>query len=121
MELNGADGVNGGFYRPNTATGNFDYVVVDKDGKETVKDSGIAWKVGGSNITAVVTDGDVILQGVPGIPDGKVVIPRNNVLRSLVFVPEVYVEGIPGMRYYNVATHVRIWIRKILKTKRLKI
>ena len=100
---NGADGVNGGFYRPNTATGNFDYVVVDKDGKETVKDSGIAWKVGGSNITAVVTDGDVILQGVPGIPDGKVVIPRNNVLRSLVFVPEVYVEGIPGMRYYNVA------------------
>ena len=100
---NGADGVNGGFYRPNTATGNFDYVVVDKDGKETVKDSGITWKVGGSNITAVVTDGDVILQGVPGIPDGKVVIPRNNVLRSLVFVPEVYVEGIPGMRYYNVA------------------
>ena len=76
---------------------------MDKDGKETVKDSGIAWKVGGSNITAVVTDGDVILQGVPGIPDGKVVIPRNNVLRSLVFVPEVYVEGIPGMRYYNVA------------------
>ena len=100
---NGADGVNGGFYRPNTATGNFDYVVVGKDGKETVTDSGIAWKVGGSNITAVVTDGDVILQGVPGIPDGKVVIPRNNVLRSLVFVPEVYVEGIPGMRYYNVA------------------
>ena len=100
---NGADGVNGGFYRPNTATGNFDYVVVDKDGKETVKDSGITWKVGGSNITAVVTDRDVILQGVPGIPDGKVVIPRNNVLRSLVFVPEVYVEGIPGMRYYNVA------------------
>ena len=50
-----------------------------------------------------MTDGDVILQGVPGIPDGKVVIPRNNVLRSLVFVPEVYVEGIPGMRYYNVA------------------
>lgn len=76
---------------------------MDKDGKETVKDSGITWKVGGSNITAVVTDGDVILQGVPGIPDGKVVIPRNNVLRSLVFVPEVYVEGIPGMRYYNVA------------------
>ena len=100
---NGADGVNGGFYRPNTATGNFDYVVVGKDGKETVTDSGIAWKVGGNNITAVVTDGDVILQGVPGIPDGKVVIPRNNVLRSLVFVPEVYVEGIPGMRYYNVA------------------
>ena len=100
---NGADGVNGGFYRPNTARGNFDYVVVDKDGKETVTDSGIAWKVGGNNITAVVTDGDVILQGVPGIPDGKVVIPRNNVLRSLVFVPEVYVEGIPGMRYYNVA------------------
>ena len=100
---NGADGVNGGFYRPNTATGHFDYVVVGKDGKETVTDSGIAWKVGGNNITAVVTDGDVILQGVPGIPDGKVVIPRNNVLRSLVFVPEVYVEGIPGMRYYNVA------------------
>ena len=51
---NGADGVNGGFYRPNTATGNFDYVVVGKDGKETVTDSGIAWKVGGNNITAAL-------------------------------------------------------------------
>ncbi len=99
----GAPGTNGAFYRPNVETGFFDYVTIDAEGKETVKATDITWKSNDGSITAAVTEGDVILSGVKGLPDGKVVIPRNNLLRSLVFVPEIYVEGIPGMPYYNVA------------------
>ena len=52
----------------------------------------------GGNITAVVKDGVLTLFGVDGLEEGYKIYMTND-LRSLVFVPQVYVDGVQGMTY----------------------
>ena len=92
----GADGADGDYYKPNATTGNFDIYNADGTLKEPTN---IAWQ--GTGITAVETATDVILYNVTKADGskGEVTISKSNNLRSLVFVPQVYVDGVQGLTY----------------------
>lgn len=89
------------YYVPNAETGTFTEVTVAADGKKTEKDSGIKFLAPGT-ITATAADGILTLYGVKDA-DGKVLDPieisMNGDLRSLVFIPNLYLNGVEGTRY----------------------
>ncbi len=89
------------YYVPNAETGTFTEVTVAADGKKTEKDSGIKFLAPGT-ITATVADGILTLYGVKDA-EGKVMDPieisLNGDLRSLVFIPNLYLNGVEGTRY----------------------
>ena len=55
----------------------------------------INWKTSG--VTAAVTDEDIIFSNIEGY-EGTFTISRSNVLRSLVFKPQLYVDGIEALK-----------------------
>ena len=101
----GDKGDNGIYYKPNETTGNFDIYNADGTLKETTT---IPWR--GLGITAVDNGYDVTLYNVTlaNGTAGSVTISKSNNLRSLVFVPQVVVDGVNGMTYdsysYNALT-----------------
>lgn len=101
----GSAGTDGCYYVPNAETGNFDIYNGDGTFKQATN---IAWK--GTGVTAVENSTDVILYNVKKADGtmGSVTISKSNNLRSLVFVPQVYVDGVQGFTYdsysYNALT-----------------
>ena len=101
----GSAGADGCYYVPNAETGNFDIYNGDGTFKQATN---IAWK--GTGVTAVENSTDVILYNVKKADGttGSVTISKSNNLRSLVFVPQVYVDGVQGFTYdsysYNALT-----------------
>ena len=113
----GEDGTDGGFYYPNTATYTFWYVSGEE--AEALEDTDIAYlsenNIGTNteisflsenttevtmSVSAIETDDYVMLVGV--LVDGEatnITIYKDNKLRSLVFIPQVYVDGVEGLTY----------------------
>lgn len=89
------------YYVPNATTGCFTKVTVGADGKETKEETTISFLAPGT-ITATAADGILTLYGVKDA-DGKVLDPieisMNGDLRSLVFIPNLYLNGVEGTRY----------------------
>ena len=96
----GEKGGDGCYYKPNETTGNFDIYNADGTLKESTN---ISWK--GTGITAVEDGNDVILYNVTKADGttGSVTISKTNNLRSLVFIPQVYVDGVQGLTYDSYA------------------
>ncbi len=102
----GKDGVNADgsskYYVPNATTGTF---WVYNDGDKEPYDSGISFIVTpdepGATITAVKTGDYLYLFGVPGGEGDKlmVTISLNGTLKALVFVPQLYLDGIESIQY----------------------
>ena len=92
----GDKGDNGIYYKPNETTGYFDIFNANGTLKETTT---IPWR--GLGITAVDNGYDVTLYNVTlaNGTTGSVTISKSNNLRSLVFVPQVVVDGVNGMTY----------------------
>lgn len=88
----GKPGQNGAYYVPNAETGFFDKY---QDGKE-VESTNIKFLVEGT-ITATWEKNVLTLVGVKDAKDGKVVINLNSELRSLVFSPSYYVDGVEAI------------------------
>ena len=84
------DGANGGYYVPNAETGNFDYV--DANGNKS--DSGISWIA--NTMTAAQTETGVWFYNVDG-KGGKIFVSTVAELKSLVFQPQIIIEGVEGM------------------------
>ena len=99
----GAAGENGTaepgvFYQPN-ADGFF-YKV--DPAKGTSEKTDISWKTTGGGLSAVATGDKVILSGVlnaDGKPADDITIWRSMFIKSLVAVPEFYLDGIEATRY----------------------
>ena len=91
----GKDGADGIYYYPNPETGNFDIYYADGTFKQSTT---ISWKATVSNmITAVMDQNELKLYGVQGA-ESVVTIALTNSLRSFVFQPEVYADGVPAIR-----------------------
>mgnify|MGYP006313844111 CR=1 FL=1 len=88
----GKPGQNGAYYVPNSVTGFFDKY---QDGKK-VESTDIKFLVEGT-ITATWEKNVLTLVGVKDAKDGKVVINLNSELRSLVFSPSYYVDGVEAI------------------------
>ena len=88
----GKPGQNGAYYVPNTETGFFDKY---QDGKK-VESTNIKF-LGEGTITATWEKNVLTLVGVKDAKDGKVVINLNSELRSLVFSPSYYVDGVEAI------------------------
>lgn len=88
----GETGQNGAYYVPNTVTGFFDKY---QDGKR-VESTDIKF-LGEGTITATWEKNVLTLVGVKDAKDGKVVINLNSELRSLVFSPSYYVDGVEAI------------------------
>ncbi|WP_321519643.1 hypothetical protein [uncultured Bacteroides sp.] len=89
----GATGATGAYYVPN-ADGYWHKIDGTTDTATTQK-----WLPEGT-VTAIVQNGYVTLSNVSGITGGVVTLPMNNgALRSLVFVPQLYVDGVPAMNF----------------------
>ena len=95
----GNDGKDGKYYVPNEETNTF---WVYNDGDKEPYDSHISFLGGGSGsnqgVTAVLSNSNIILNGVQGT-DGSVVLSLTGDLRSLVFKPYVYFDGIETIEY----------------------
>lgn len=89
----GAAGKNGGYYKPNLETHNFDYI--DADGNVT--DSGISWL--GQGMTALDKGSYYLLCNV--VVDGKLVdyikVAKGNEIGSIVYSPAEYYQGIQSI------------------------
>ena len=99
--LNGAPGQpgqNGAYYVPNAETGFFDKY---QDGKK-VESTNIKFLAPGT-ITAVWEKNVLTLNNVKDAKDGKVVINLNSELRSLVFSPTHFIDGVEAI---DLATYV---------------
>lgn len=84
------------YYVPNSKTGCFDLY---EDGVK-VKETNISWKSAeASVITAAMDKENLILTGVTGVDGGTVVISLSGVLKSLVFKPMNYFDGIETIIY----------------------
>ena len=84
------------YYVPNAETGYFD---IYKDGKK-VEQSEIKFVSEVPNsITASLDDNNLILTGVKGISGEKVVISLTGDLTGLVFIPNLYLDGIETLTY----------------------
>lgn len=90
--VQGKPGQNGAYYVPNSETGFFDKY---QDGKK-VESTNIKFLVEGT-ITATWEKNVLTLVGVKDAKDGKVVINLNSELRSLVFSPSYYVDGVEAI------------------------
>lgn len=90
--VQGKPGQNGAYYVPNAETGFFDKY---QDGKK-VESTNIKFLVEGT-ITATWEKNVLTLVGVKDAKDGKVVINLNSELRSLVFSPSYYVDGVEAI------------------------
>lgn len=88
----GKPGQNGAYYVPNAETGFFDKY---QDGKK-VESTNIKF-LGEGTITATWEKNVLTLVGVKDAKDGKVVINLNSELRSLVFSPSYYVDGVEAI------------------------
>lgn len=88
----GKPGQNGAYYVPNSVTGFFDKY---QDGKK-VESTDFKFLVEGT-ITATWEKNVLTLVGVKDAKDGKVVINLNSELRSLVFSPSYYVDGVEAI------------------------
>lgn len=93
----GKDGKDGAYYVPN-GEGFFDKY---QDGKK-VETTNISYYAEGT-ITAVQKDGVLTLTGVKGAAGNKVVINLNSELKSLVFSPLHYVDGVEAL---NLPTYI---------------
>lgn len=95
---NGIDGKNGEYYVPNAETGKFDKYTWDAEKGEYVKTATDISFLAPGTITAVYDTeaGTLTLIGVEGY-DGPYVIALDAELKSLVFVPQAYVEGVEAM------------------------
>lgn len=89
----GADGENGQYYVPNPETGCFD---IYQNG-EKVQSTTISYVASGS-ITATLSNSTLTLNGVNGTT-GAIVISLSGDLRSLVFMPTIYLDGIETIEY----------------------
>ena len=88
----GSNGTNGKYYVPNPATGTF---WVYNDGDKDPYDSNIAYTATAENvITAVWDKENLTLTGVKDAEGGTIVISLSSKLKSLVFDPDFYYEGI---------------------------
>ena len=104
----GADGADGNYYYPNPDTGKFD--LCDAKGN-VLSHTNIVWRSTDANaISAVMDNGKLSLYNVKN-GDGtgiSIEIPLSNALRGFVFVPEKYVDGVPGIEVtsfsYNALT-----------------
>lgn len=100
----GTDGINPPYYKPNPTTGMFEYMVYDEAKKDYVHDSkGDIKYAEPSGATqsklTVVDDGmNVIIKGAEGTTD-DIVIAKSGALRGLVFIPDLYLDGVEGTRY----------------------
>lgn len=105
----GTNGTDGCYYKPNEETGKFDIYNADGSFKESTD---IAWK--GTGITAVENENDVVLYNVTKADgtSGSVTISKTNNLRSLVFIPQVYVDGVQGLTYDSYAYQALTLTRK---------
>lgn len=90
--VQGKPGQNGAYYVPNAETGFFDKY---QDGKK-VESTNIKF-LGEGTITATWEKNVLTLVGVKDAKDGKVVINLNSELRSLVFSPSYYVDGVEAI------------------------
>ena len=88
----GKPGQNGAYYVPNAETGFFDKY---QDGKKVESTNIKFWGEGTS--TATWEKNVLTLVGVKDAKDGKVVINLNSELRSLVFSPSYYVDGVEAI------------------------
>lgn len=92
----GETGAPGDYYKPNNE-GYFDlYHWNTETGKWDVTKNVIRYATDGDKITAAVTANDVFLFGVAG-QDGAIVLAKTGALRSLVFKPDFYYQGIEAM------------------------
>ena len=93
----GAAGTPGDYYKPN-GEGYFDLYTWDATtGAYVLKQkNAVPYGVGEDKIVAVVTPNDVFLFGVNG-SDGVLVLAKTGALRSLVFKPDFYYQGIEAM------------------------
>lgn len=94
----GQPGQNGAYYVPNAETGLFDKY---QDGKK-VESTNIKFLAPGT-ITAVWEKNVLTLNNVKDAKDGKVVINLNSQLRSLVFSPTHFIDGVEAI---DLATYV---------------
>ena len=90
--VQGKPGQNGAYYVPNAETGFFDKY---QDGKKVESTNIKFW--GEGTITATWEKNVLTLVGVKDAKDGKVVINLNSELRSLVFSPSYYVDGVEAI------------------------
>lgn len=103
----GAAGKNGAYYVPNAETGFFDKY---QDGKKVESTNIKFW--GEGTITATWEKNVLTLVGVKDAKDGKVVINLNSQLRSLVFSPTHFVDGVEAI---DLATYVYqpVYLKKV--------
>lgn len=100
----GTNGINPPYYKPNPTTGMFEYMVYDEAKKEYVHDSKgdikYAEPSGSTQSKLTVTDDgiNVIIKGAEGTT-GDIVIAKSGALRGLVFIPDLYLDGVEGTRY----------------------
>ncbi|MCH5310737.1 MAG: hypothetical protein J1E57_02085 [Prevotella sp.] len=89
----GAQGADGKYYVPNPETGCFD---IYQNGQK-VESTTISFLAPGT-ITATLDNENLTLYGVQGV-DGAIVISLSGNLRSLVFIPHLYLDGIETIVY----------------------
>lgn len=107
------------YYVPNAETGCFTKVTIGADGKETKEETPISFLAPGT-ITATAADGILTLYGVKGA-DGKVLDPieisMTGDLRSLVFIPNLYLNGVEGTRYAYAPIYGKTLINQVDATE----
>lgn len=93
----GATGNPGDYYKPN-AEGYFDLYTWDAAKGEYIlkQKNAVSYATANDHVTAVVTANDVFLYGVEG-SEGVIVLAKTGALRSLVFKPDFYYQGIEAM------------------------
>ena len=94
---NGTDGKNGEYYVPNPETGLFDKYTWNAEKKEYVKEATTISYVAPGAITAVwdAENNQLIFKGIEGKDPYTITLVAE--LKSLVFVPQAYVEGVEAM------------------------
>ena len=96
----GTTGAAGKYYVPNPETKTF---WVYGDGNKAAYDSGISYlgstTVTGNGITATLDKENLTLNGVKGIAGETVTISLSGALKSLVFMPHLYLDGIEAYEY----------------------
>ncbi len=104
---NGTDGVNGAYYKPNPETGYFELYEWDAATKsyKCTNDKAVKYAEPTSTVetylTAVDNGETVIISGVKQADGtyGTVTIAKNGALRGLVFIPDLYLDGVEATRY----------------------
>lgn len=93
----GATGNPGDYYKPN-AEGYFDLYTWDAAKGEYIlkQKNAISYATANDHVTAVETANDVFLYGIEG-SEGVIVLAKTGALRSLVFKPDFYYQGIEAM------------------------